>query len=169
MSRFEQRLDAYCALNPAADRESMLLARLLVLSAKRLRKERHQALQPHGISYNHYATLALLAADEADGVPTSPTGISELLDVSKAQVTKMVDALADKGWAQRRLDEHDHRRFSVTISDDGKRELATMLGIVGAASQRFATRLNAEERGVLVGLLARLLDDSADDVPEADE
>ncbi|MCW3481000.1 MarR family transcriptional regulator [Neisseriaceae bacterium JH1-16] len=162
MSRFEQRLDAYCALNPAADRESLLLARLLILSTKRLRSQRNQALQPHGISYNHYATLALLAADQAEGVPTSPTGISELLDVSKAQVTKMVDALADKGWAERRLDEHDHRRFSVDITDEGKRELAAMLDIVGAASQRFASRLDAAQRHQLVGLLTRLLDDGDD-------
>jgi hypothetical protein len=47
----------------------------------------------------------------------------------------------------------------VTLTDGGRHELAAMLDIVGAASQRFASRLDAAERHQLIGLLTRLLDD----------
>jgi hypothetical protein len=73
----------------------------LISSANRLRRRVDQLLQPLGISYNHYATLTMLAADTADGIVCSPTRIGELLDVSKAQVTKLVDSLVAKGWAIR--------------------------------------------------------------------
>ena len=52
--------------------------------------------------------------------PSSPSELSRSMGVSSARIAALLKHLEQKGFVQRRTDEHDERRVIVSLTDSGR-------------------------------------------------
>ena len=105
-----------------------------------------------GITDNHYNVLRIL-----NGVrePISQSEIGRRMLSTRANVTKLVDALEKKGYAQR-IDCVDRRVNHIVLTDAGADFLAETLNAVISAAQTALKPLTREEQKMLFQLLGKL-------------
>lgn len=102
-----------------------------------------------GLSHNELRTLDLLA-ESALG----PAELARVLGVSTAAASGIIDRLESRGHATRVAHDSDGRRTSVTISEEGRREVSSYL----MPMYRELARLDAELTDGERTLIARYLD-----------
>lgn len=108
-----------------------------------------------GITDNHYNVLRIV---NGSGEPISQSEIGRRMLSTRANVTKLVDALEQKGYVQR-LTCDDRRINLVTLTDAGAQFLQdTLSEVIGAANQALKP-LTREEQKQLFNLLGKLLDE----------
>ncbi len=102
---------------------------------------------------NHYNVLRILnGADE----PISQAGIGRKMLSSRANVTKLIDLLEERGFVKRLACE-DRRVNLVELTNDGAKFIEeTALEVVGFAAGTMK-RLTREEQKTLFRLLGKLL------------
>ncbi len=108
-----------------------------------------------GLTDNHYTVLRIL-----NGVrePLAQTEIGRRMLSTRANVTKLVDGLEEKGYAQR-LACGDRRVKLVALTEAGARFLAETLGeVIGFANEALKP-LTREEQKTLFRLLGKLSDE----------
>ncbi len=74
----------------------------------------------------------------------------------KAQVTRLVQGLRDKGLLEARQDELDRRSTRLFLSPQGETVFADMHSHGQQLAERALSDLSVEERGQLAGLLAKV-------------
>lgn len=102
-----------------------------------------------GLSHNELRTLDLLAE-----APLGPAELARALGVSTAAASGIIDRLEDRGHATRVAHDKDGRRTSVTISEEGRREVSAYLMPMYRELARLDAELTESERA----LVARYLD-----------
>lgn len=102
-----------------------------------------------GLSHNEMRTLDLLAEG-----PLGPAELARELGVSTAAASGIIDRLESRGHATRVAHGSDGRRTSVTISDEGRREVGSYLMPMYRELARIDAELTDDERA----LVARYLD-----------
>ena len=102
-----------------------------------------------GLSHNELRALDLLAE-----APVGPAELARALGVSTAAASGIIDRLEDHGHATRVAHDQDGRRTSVTISEEGRREVSSYL----MPMYRELARLDAELTDAERALVARYLD-----------
>ena len=108
-----------------------------------------------GITDNHYNVLRIL---NGTSEPLSQSDIGRRMLSTRANVTKLVDALEEKGLAQR-LSCGDRRVNLVTLTDAGAKFLQdTLSEVIGAANDTMKPLTRAEQK-TLFNLLGKLLDE----------
>jgi len=107
-----------------------------------------------GVSRSDYD--ALEALDEHGSL--TPGELGALLTLTSGSVTALIDRLEKLGWASRNRHPDDRRKVVVTLTQKawqiGQDELRPYLEAVDTA----ARQLNSDERAVVVGFLADLID-----------
>ena len=68
------------------------------------------------IPLNQFAALCALATEHA----TSITDISNLLNISKQQLTTVIERLAQQGYVEKHRDPNDRRSNIITLTDEGR-------------------------------------------------
>ena len=81
--------------------------------------------------------------------------ISRQLNISKQQMTNIIDKLVNAGYVNKNPDLRDRRRFVVTISDAGEKLLKDHMELFRQRFDRHAQNLTAAERGELAQILRR--------------
>jgi DNA-binding MarR family transcriptional regulator len=120
--------------------------------ARRLRGLSKAALAPWDIAPSHGRALAVLLG-------RGDLRLSELSDhlhIAPRSTTEVVDALAERGLAERRPDPEDRRATRVLLTEHG-REVATAIQAARATeSEAFFSVLDHEDAAALARILRHL-------------
>ncbi len=105
--------------------------------------------------------LAAMARAGTEGLAQDE--LARQLALTKSTVSRLVDQLVERGWAERRADARDGRRRTVVLTDDGH---ATATAIAQRRSERMARlleRVPADQRGAVLAALDVLVEAADDD------
>jgi DNA-binding MarR family transcriptional regulator len=109
-------------------------------------------LRPYKLTPQQFATLARLR--ELGATPQNRLG--EAVDMPRANIHTMVERLGERGLVETAPDPADRRRRIVTLTDDGRALLATLIALDAGSTEEALAPLNGEERETLFRLLRRL-------------
>lgn len=116
----------------------------------------HEILQhrfaEYGLRSLHYRMMA--AIDEHG--PLSQVDLGRHLELDRKDVAVTLDALSERGLAQRDADPSDGRRKIVTLTSAGVSLLPALELALSAAQEEILSPLAPEESTVLVALLEKL-------------
>ncbi|MBP7604654.1 MAG: winged helix-turn-helix transcriptional regulator [Spirochaetes bacterium] len=101
------------------------------------------------ITPSHSAMLFML---EEDG-PLSPSALGEMLRLDNSTVTGLVDRLEAAGFVRRDADPDDRRRWSISITPEGRKETAKALTVIKAVNARIGEGFTNAEMRVLHAIL----------------
>ena len=134
-----------------ADSSELLVLLVRASSAVELHLER--TLLPWSLSLAKLRALQFLAA-EPQGLPLGQ--LADRLCCVKSNVTQLVDRLEVDGFVRRRNSTADRRCVVAVITERGRASFAAASLAREQAEREMLGRLSADERVVLLGLLARL-------------
>jgi MarR family transcriptional regulator, lower aerobic nicotinate degradation pathway regulator len=97
----------------------------------------------------HYATLAAL---EEFG-PDSQSGLSDRTGIYRSDMVSTVNDLTARGLVVRAPDAADRRRNAITLTDEGRRHLERLDGLIADAEAEFLAPLSAGDRAELIRIL----------------
>jgi MarR family transcriptional repressor of emrRAB len=118
---FEDRIDRFCASHPEAPRDLILASRLLMRSARLLRRHIERALAPFELDLQQYLAISMLATDKSQ--PSLPSELGITLDATRTQMTRLMDGLEARGLVRRHASEQDRRSTELVLSAPGLRLL----------------------------------------------
>ncbi len=105
-----------------------------------------------GLSMPQFSTLMRLYYHGGCGI----SEISAHLDVTAPAASQMVDRLVQMGLLERDEDPNDRRAKQVTLSAKGRGLIEKGIEARNRWSEELATKLTAEQRGIVVEALAHL-------------
>lgn len=111
-------------------------------------------LRPLNVSAAGGLVLGLLR----DRGPMSPSELGERLIVTRATVTGLLDSLERRGFVRRGAHPTDRRSLQVEITDDGRRVLQELRGVVHRHEKAWLGALSDDELRAYIGLLHRIQD-----------
>ena len=139
---------------PAGPPQELLLSSTFLL--KRLgwmiTDRSHDALEPTGLTPQHYAVLSLL--DE--GMRETQGEIADTLGYDRSHLVGLLDELEEKNFVERRRDPADRRRQLVSLTPAGKDALAGLRAILKTVEKAFLAPLDTAQRQTLHTLLLEL-------------
>ncbi|MCE1179771.1 MAG: MarR family winged helix-turn-helix transcriptional regulator [Micrococcales bacterium] len=112
----------------------------------------HGPAPHHGLAPHHGRALKVLGA----GAPMRPGQLAERLRIAPRSATDVLDALLERGLAERSADPTDRRASLVELTDEGRVALAELERHRAAAARAFFADLTDAERADLARLLGRL-------------
>jgi DNA-binding MarR family transcriptional regulator len=110
------------------------------------------AFEEAGFELYDYSVLALLA----EGVRETQSTIADSLTVDPSRLVALLDSLEKRGLIVRQRDAQDRRRHVVSITQEGRRELMTLRGMIKRLEEQFFAPFDAESRKSFHALLLRL-------------
>ena len=109
-----------------------------------------------GATHQQWAVLSILNEAGVNGTPLSELGKN--LDVTKGNITGLIDRMERDGLARRKDDARDRRVIRAVISPKGKRVLADIKPVKDQWGQRLFQGFSVKEKKDLRTLLSRLMD-----------
>ncbi|NUP19542.1 MAG: MarR family transcriptional regulator [Streptomyces sp.] len=103
-------------------------------------------------------TLQLLAAKE----PARTSDLAQELGVHQSSVTRQIQTLVSQGLVRATTDQNDRRASPITITEDGRRELARLEAVGRSRWMQFTADWDAEEVRTLERLVTKLRASIAD-------
>lgn len=107
----------------------------------------------HGLGVGQHLVLKML---DAVG-PCSQQTLSEELRIDRSVMVSVCDDLERAGYARRERNPDDRRSYAVTITDSGRRRLASAEASIPPFLDDIFQALTREERGQLTAILGKLL------------
>ena len=111
------------------------------------------ALQSLGIGPNDAKVLRFLLDREDDDEPVTPRLLAEMLGISSAATTALIDRLADAGWVERVPFPGDRRSIVVRATIDAASPARQLLAVRRSSVAEAASRLGADERRIVADVL----------------
>ncbi|NUT41126.1 MAG: MarR family transcriptional regulator [Thermoactinospora sp.] len=102
----------------------------------------------------HYAVLVALS----DGGAASQAALSDRTGIYRSDLVAVINELEERGYVERTPDPDDRRRNVVTVTATGRGWLERLERVLEGLQEEVLAPLSEEERRVLVGLLARLVE-----------
>ncbi len=101
----------------------------------------------------HFAILMAVAAAAGEA---SQQELCQTLGIDSGNMVEMVDALETLGYARRRRDPRDRRRYLIAMPAEGQAAFAAIAKAVTEYTDRFLAPLSQTEQAGLVAALAKL-------------
>jgi MarR family 2-MHQ and catechol resistance regulon transcriptional repressor len=112
-----------------------------------------QYLGPCGVSKSSVNLLMLLRHGPPEGMQLHDLG--ELMLVSRANITGLIDHLEQKEYVTRRVDRHDRRARFARITKKGEELLNKFMPVHYRNIRAMLQGLSETEKGTLLGLLKK--------------
>jgi DNA-binding MarR family transcriptional regulator len=142
-------------LRPVADPATRMLMNLDLADAH-FQEEFEAATMTEGLSMSAYNILRILRG-HPDGHPR--TEIAQRMVYRKTDLTRLIDRLLRRGFAERRRGRHD-RRLSVTrITSKGLKTLERLDPLINGLVERYRRKMSVPELKELSRLLETLYAD----------
>ncbi len=121
----------------------------------------NRRLTPFDITAAQWAIMETCYNGEANSIST----LCRCIPVDAAAISRQVDRLVAKGYAQRRRSARDRRNVRITLTAAGRELVPRLAHLVYANNDQFAGRLDSAEQAELVRLLEKILthEESAED------
>jgi DNA-binding MarR family transcriptional regulator len=120
--------------------------------ARRLRGLSREALAPWNVSPSHGRALTVLLS-QGD---LRLSELSDRLHIAPRSTTEVVDALADRGLAERHPDPDDRRATLVRLTQHGREVAAAIRAARATEAEAFFGVLDDADRATLARILRRL-------------
>lgn len=150
---YQTRMRRFGAAHDHFDQLTMTAALNLVSTYDALHQGVGRYLARTGLSKSTFNILMLLAESDPEGMLLHEIG--ELLLVSKANVTGLIDHLEALGYVSRMVDQQDRRARLARITEMGKELLEHIVPGHFENVGRLLAGLNPEEKETLVRLLRK--------------
>jgi len=131
-----------------ADRSGFLIS----IAHLMMRDRSNELLQPRRILVRHLGILSILDA----GGPAAQHALARRLSVSPTMITQIVDEAEARGLVQRDRNPADRRSYLISITDEGREQLAAGLALAGQLAEEIAAVLGADGDRELRVLLRKL-------------
>jgi len=125
---------------------------LLAVLGAESRRRFVEGLAAHELRLTHYAALMTLG----NSGPMTQEQLARAIGVDPRNAVSLIGALQERGYLERHLDPTNRRRYIITLSRAGKRELKTLEEDGRQIETRMLADLSVRERDQLLVLLARL-------------
>jgi DNA-binding MarR family transcriptional regulator len=125
---------------------------LIARSHLRMRAQFEEALEPLGIQARHFGALEICAH-----APGSQQSLAAELGVSGTIVVDLVDALEQRGLAERRRNALDRRSYVIALTSAGDAALERARAALAELEERIAEGIGADTLAELRALLRVLL------------
>jgi MarR family transcriptional regulator, 2-MHQ and catechol-resistance regulon repressor len=109
-----------------------------------------------GATQQQWAVLDILDSASQNGIPLSELGKN--LDVTKGNITGLIDRMERDGLARRRDDPKDRRVIRAVISSKGKKVLRDIQPVKNQWEERLFEGFSVKEKKDLANLLHRLME-----------
>jgi DNA-binding MarR family transcriptional regulator len=120
--------------------------------ARQLRETSQETLAPWDITPSQFRALRVLHHHEAMRL----SDLSERLHIAPRSATEVVDALQERGLAERRADPGDRRATLVQLTEHGTSILDAIRVARGTEAERVFDRLSPADRDQLARILRQL-------------
>ena len=170
IERVESGLQRVKAHLPELPIDEILLNRLIVILGRDISSTYDRLLRPHGLTEADFRVLAALFS-QVDG-SASPGDLCASIAHSPANMTRISDALVERGLITRVMSEQDRRRMVLQITPKGTALLHEFLPITSGLARAACSCLSREEmRHVTVQLkrMAGALDAAGAESEAGDE
>jgi MarR family transcriptional regulator, negative regulator of the multidrug operon emrRAB len=147
LGRVKQRL-------PELPAEEILLSRLIVLLGREYSAHYDRLLRPRGLTEADFRVLAALFS-QADGT-AHPSDLCASMAQSPANITRIADALYERGLITRAASDQDRRRMVLQITPRGSELLHECLPCTAGLARGAFAVLSREEIGQMTSLLRRV-------------
>ena len=107
------------------------------------------------LSENSFHVLCLLMSSETG--TASPSELAEMVGTSRANMTRILEELADDGWIERAIAARDGRRQVISITASGRRKVRDTVPRIADPIRRAFSDLSDEEMALLDKLLRKLI------------
>ena len=136
------------------DRRELERVRLLVLAAQRDGARRlTDALRPVQLSAAQAEIIGVLASDGA----MSLADLGRRVVCESGSPSRAVDLLVRRGLVAREQDPRDRRYVELTLTDEGRSTIPTLVSAARSLDDLLVERLTDDELRILATLLTRLL------------
>lgn len=115
--------------------------------------EMNEELRRFDLNINQFAVIMTLL--EKEGL--TQTEIGKKIRMPGYSTTRTMDALEEKQFLERRPDERSRRSHRIYLTDKGNAMAPELFRAVKRVNKQLLSPLDAQERGLLVGLLEKLL------------
>ena len=116
-----------------------------------------EALEPYGLSEGRFMVLCCLFSEDIAGhKDPSPSEIAEMLGVTRATITGLLDGLERDGFLERHHDAADRRALFIHMSSKGRELLEESIPQKCRTTKAQMSQLSAAEKQTLIALLAKI-------------
>jgi DNA-binding MarR family transcriptional regulator len=126
----------------------------LLLTADRLRRDLASVVEPRGLTLQQYNVLRILRGAGRMGLPT--LDIADRMIEQAPGITRLLDRLERKGFAQRARCPRDRRQVLVVITPSGLRLLRDLDAPMAKADDALLDRLGSRRAVTLIRILEAL-------------
>ncbi|BDU73453.1 MarR family winged helix-turn-helix transcriptional regulator [Mesoterricola silvestris] len=132
--------------------EDASLPLMLTVVRSRLRQVAWHLLAPHGLTPQQYQVLRVLS----DSPGLCHGQLAGALGLDKPTATRMVQALARKGWVDVLPHPTHGRKTRLELSEGGRAKVESLVGFRKAIREGLEAGLDGEERKAVRALLLKL-------------
>ena len=123
-------------------------------TSKRLKQYSMMEFQKHGFELTIDQWIVLKRIGEQEGI--NQIDLAESTYKDPASITRILDALIKKGWVEKRVNEHDRRRFDLLLTQSGRDLHNEMIEVVVELRKVGIEGMSLEEIALLEKLLNKI-------------
>lgn len=153
--QFEQAIDRAGARYPGSPRQEILLTRLYYHIIPRLNNFFNDGLRQYGLNETLY--LALMSIFSAENHAIGPSHLSDVLDSSRTNITRVADELVRNGWVSRETCSEDRRRLYLKLTPEGLKMVEQLLPEIRVMHRSLWGSFTETEKVAMEGLMRKLL------------
>jgi len=152
---FEERIERAARQLPGMPLPQVVAHRLLFFVARNVKERQNRFLTGFGLSGSAFIALAMIFGSE--GGVLNPCELSDALGASRANVSRLVEEMAEAGWVRRQPAAEDGRRVVLSLTPAGRRLLAKVLPKLWQRILSLWDVFDEQEQAQFDGLLRKLL------------